>query len=91
MLILIYLFFCTIALLFIRIIQNQLKKSGYSLSADRIREALKLWQVEKIADEYYRFNNLGNGDLKMILDAFGIKIPLDLYKIGELKHIKQTI
>ena len=82
---------CTIALLFIRIIQNKLKKVGKFLSAERIRNALNLWQVEKIADEYYRFNNLNNTDLKMILDAFGIEIPLDLYKIGELKHIKQTI
>ena len=82
---------CTIALLFIRIIQNQLKKSGNNLSAERIRQALNLWQVEKIADEYYRFNNLNNSDLKMILDAFNIKLSLDLYKIGELKHIKQTI
>ena len=82
---------CTIALLFIRIIQNQLKKTGNNLSADRIRKALNLWQVEKIADEYYRFNNLNNSDLKMILDAFGINIPHNLYKIGELKHIKQTI
>lgn len=82
---------CTIALLFIRIIQNQLKKSGKALSAERIRNALNRWQVEKIADEYYRFNNLKNEDLKAILDAFGIKIPLELYKIGELKHIKQTI
>ena len=82
---------CTIALLFIRIIQNQLKKSGNNLSPERIRQALNLWQVEKIADEYYRFNNLNNTDLKMILDAFGINISPDLYKLGELKHIKQTI
>ena len=82
---------CTIALLFIRIIQNQLKKSDCSLSADRIREALNLWKVEKIADEYYRFNDINDTDLKMILDAFGINIELKLYKMGELKHIKQTI
>ena len=82
---------CTIALLFIRIIQNQLKKSGNNLSAERIRQALNLWQVEKIAEEYYRFNNLNNTDLKMILDAFGIKIPLKLFRKAELKHIKTNI
>jgi len=82
---------CAIALLFIRIIQNQLKKAGNNLSAERIRNALNLWKVEKIADEYYRFNDLDNDDLKLIFNAFGIEIKLDLYKIGELKHIKQTI
>ena len=82
---------CTIALLFIRIIQNQLKKSGNNLSPERIRQALNLWQVEKFADEYYRFNHLNDTDLKMILNAFGINLSLDLYKFGELKHIKQTI
>ena len=82
---------CTIALLFIRIIQNKLKTIGKNLSAERIREALNKWQVEKLADEYYRFNNLKDDDLTAILSAFGIEIPKKLYRIGELKHIKQTI
>ena len=82
---------CTIALLFIRIIQNKLKAFGKNLSAERIREALNKWQVEKLADEYYRFNNLKDEDLTEILEAFGIEIPKKLYRIGELKHIKQTI
>lgn len=66
---------CTIALLFIGIIQNKLKTMGKSLSAERIREALNKWQVEKLADEYYRFNNLKDDDLTAILSAFGIEIP----------------
>lgn len=82
---------CTIALLFIRIIQNKLKLIGKSLSADRIQDALNKWQVEKISDEYYRFNNLKDDDLSAILNAFKIEIPKKLYRIGELKHIKQTI
>ena len=82
---------CTIALLFVRIIQNQLKAIGKTMSAERIREALNNWQVEKLADEYYRFNNLQDKDLTDILNVFGIDIPKKLYKIGELKHIKQTI
>ena len=97
---------CTLALIFIRIIQNRIKKymsehpesfentdidRSFGLSGDRIRNALNHFTVEKIADEYYRFNNLKNKDLKLILDAFGIKIPLKLYKISELKHIKQTL
>ena len=82
---------CTIALLFIRIIQNQLKAIDKNISAERIREALNSWQVDKLADEYYRFNELQNKDLIDILSALGIEIPQKLYRIGELKHIKQTI
>lgn len=93
-----HLVLCTIALLFIRIIQNKIKDNGfidtnssYGLSADRIIKALNRWTVEKLADEYYRFNDLTDNDLKLILDAFDIDIPLKLYRIGDLKHIKQTI
>lgn len=86
-----YLTICTIALLFIRIIQNRLKTKGETLSAERICEALNKWQVEKLADEYYRFNNLKDDDLTAILEAFGVEIPEKLYRMGELKHIKQTI
>ena len=82
---------CTIALLFIRIIQNRLKSKGMSMSAERIRKALNKWQVEKLADEYYRFNSIQNKDLADILNAFEIEIPKKLYRIGDLKHIKQTI
>lgn len=82
---------CTIALLFIRIIQNRLKSIGINMSAERIRDALNNWQVEKLADEYYRFNGLKDKDLTDILNAFGIEISKKLYKIGELRHIKQTI
>lgn len=91
-----HLVLCTISLLILRIIQNQLKKSisstnSSTISAERIKEALNCWTVEKLADEYYRFNNIDNSDLKLIFDAFGIEIPLKLYRLGELKHIKQTI
>lgn len=80
-----------VALLFIRIIQNRLKSKGISMSAERICKALNKWQVEKLADEYYRFNGLQNKDVSDILNAFEIEIPKKLYRIGDLKHIKQTI
>ena len=44
-----------------------------------------------MADGGYRFNNLNNCDLQTIFSAFGIKIPADIYQLGQLKHIKQTI
>ena len=89
---------CTLALLFLRIIQNKVKsthkdmfKDNEMISAERIRAALNEWEVDKLADEYYRFNNIDNDDLALILDSFGIKIDKKLYRIGDLKHIKQTI
>ena len=89
---------CTISLLLLRIIQTKIKEvkgagseNSFGLSADRIRNALNHWTVERLADEYYRFNDLDNDDLKLILDAFGIDIPLKIYRLGELKHIKQTM
>ena len=89
-----HLVICTLALLFIRIIQNGIKTKGETkenangMSSSRIKEALNNWTVEKIAGEYYRFNNIKDEDLKRIIEAFGIKIEAKLYTAGELRHIK---
>ena len=92
---------CVIALTVIRIIQTKINTSGLiektntnwtsGLSAERIQRALNKWTVEKIADDYYRFNHIDDPDLKLILDAFNINIPKKLFKISELKHIKTSI
>lgn len=92
---------CTMALIVLRILQKQITDSGlipskdagwsYGLSAERIQSALNKWTVEEIADGYFRFNALDDPDLKLILNAFQVKIPLKLYKIGELKSIKKQI
>lgn len=93
---------CTIALLLLRIIQNQIKikhpelkdkdvSYNYGLSTDRIQSALLKWQVEKLADEYYRFNNLDDSDLKLILDSFYLDIPTKLFGLMELKQLKSNI
>ena len=55
------------------------------------RVCLNKWQAEKSADEYYRFYNIQNKDLADILNAFEAEITKKLYRIGDLKHIKQTI
>ena len=39
----------------------------------------------------YRFNNTDDKDLKLILDAFNIEIPLKLYKKMELINLKTSI
>jgi len=92
---------CMIALIMMRIIQNRIVDSGLlptargkgvtwtaGLSAERIQKALNKWQVEKLPGDYYRFLNIGDTDLKLILDAFNIKIPYKMFQRGELKSIK---
>ena len=96
--ILAHLTLCTISLLLIRIIQNKVKenypdlfKTGELMSAQRIRQALNKLCVEKLSDEYYRFNDIDDSDVKLILSSFGINIEPKLYRIGDLKHIKSTM
>lgn len=91
---------CTVALLLIRLIQRQItlymSKSGYKseklyesgLSANRIQNAMNKWTVDRIGDQYYRFANIDDPDLKLILDAFGIVIPPKCFTLAELKHLK---
>ena len=96
--ILAHLSICTIALIVLRLIQRQIKISSCSscncdlfsdgLSANRIVRALNKFKVEQLDEFYYRFNDIDDPDLNLILSAFGISIPLKLFKLGELKHLK---
>mgnify|MGYP002624042725 FL=1 len=61
------------------------------LSAERIQTALQKWTVDILPEDYYRFNYLDDPDLKLILDAFDIKIPLKLFRRADLKKIKSEI
>lgn len=91
---------CTIALTIMRLIQlktseliekDESKCWSYGISARRVQEALNKWTVEEIADGYYRFNEIDDPDLMLILKSFGVEIPHKLYKRGELKKIKSSI
>jgi len=99
-----HLLICMIALTIMRIIQNKIVKSGVAqsaeekdvcwtmgLSGERIQRALNKWQVDLLPGDYYRFMNTNELDLKLILDAFGIKIPLKFYRRTELKQLKTNI
>lgn len=95
-----HLLICMIALILVRIIQNRIvdykgkapnKNWEEGLSGERIQRALNKWTVEILANDYWRFNNINDPDLKLILDAFDINIPAKLYKLGELKHLKTNI
>ena len=93
---------CMIALIMLRIIQKRMRDSGVvqkdpdaywssGLSAGRIQAALNKWKVDVLSDGLYRFADVDDPDLKLILDAFEIRIPARLYRRAELKHIKTGI
>ena len=92
-----HLLICLIALTMIRMIQCKICRSGLvpksdditlwsmGLPAYRIQKALNKWKVELLADDLYRFTELDDPDLKLILDAFGIEIPVKLFRKTDLK------
>jgi len=99
-----HLLICMIALVMVRVIQNRIVDSGIlpsaadndvrwtaGLSAERIQKALNKWQVERMPGDFYRFLNIDDSDLKVILDAFRISIPFKMFQRGELKSIKRGI
>lgn len=94
-----HLLICMIALIMLRIIQKRILQSGLvendpdaywntGLNGHRIQEALNRWKVDKMPGDLYRFMDVDDPDLKLILDAFEIKIPAKLYRRAELKSIK---
>jgi len=99
-----HLLICMIALTVLRIIQNRIVKSGLvmspsdkcvawtmGLSGERIQRALNKWQVDLMPDDLYRFMNTDDADLKLIMDAFDIKIPPKFFRRADLRQIKTNI
>ena len=93
---------CFISLLILRIIQYKIKETGNytkdetlywqeGMTAERVINALNKWTLDKMNDEYYRFNNIKDEDLSIILKSFNINIPVKLFKRAELKAIKTNI
>ena len=91
---------CLLSLIIIRIIQNKVvtfsnpkveNKWAMGLSGTRIQKALNKWTVSEITNGYYRFNDIDDLDLKLILDSFNINIPIKLFKKMELHNIKTSI
>ena len=98
-----HLLICMISLVIIRLIQNKIleykKKNNLinndklwemGLSADRLTKALNKWKVSELCG-YYRFIDINDEDLKLILDSYGIEIPCKLYKKRELMDLKSSI
>lgn len=93
---------CMISLILLRLIQKRIIGSGLinvnagaywssGLSGERIQKALNKWKVDLLPGDLYRFMDVEDPDLKLILDAFDIKIPAKLYRRAELKTIKTDI
>lgn len=94
-----HLLICMISLILLRIIQKRIIGSGLvpvdedaywstGLNGERIQNALNKWKVDTLPGDLYRFMDIDDPDLKLILDAFRIKIPAKLYRRSELKTIK---
>ena len=89
---------CMIALVLLRIIQKRIRDLGETgrddvywnvgMSAERIQKALNKWKVDALPDDLYRFMDIDDPDLSLILKAFDIKIPAKLYRRSELKSLK---
>lgn len=96
---------CMIALVVIRLIQRKIRQLDkpkesvakkkklweMGLPADRIQSALSNWMVENLPDDYFRFCNVRNDDLKLILKAHGIKIEEELIRRRNLRELKGKI
>lgn len=97
-----HLLVCTIALIMLRIIQQRIIKSGKvelapdaywntGLSGERIQEALNRWKVGLMPNGLYQFFDVDDPDLKLILNAFNIELPAQMYNKTELRQIKTKI
>lgn len=97
-----HLILCFISLLVLRVIQYKIRQLDSferdddkywqeGMTAEKIIRALNKWTIDKMNDEYYRFNNINDEDLAIILKAFDITIPAKLYKPAGLRKLKVNI
>lgn len=93
-----HLLICFMALTMMRVMQHKIKKSfpkekfkdldwSYGISGKRLSKALGNWKVEQLSDEYYRMVDSDSEDLKTILQAYGLSIPLELFTSGQLRAL----
>ncbi len=97
-----HLLICLMALTILRIIQKVLAEKtakneddkrfwSFGLSGERVQRALQKWKIESFPDEFYRFVDIDDADLKLILNAFEINLQPQFYSRGDLKKIKSGI
>ena len=93
---------CFIALTMMRIIQYALTHSlasmqdstagwSYGMTGHRLAKALRSWTVDPVSDEYFRMSDVQTGDMKKILDAVHLSVPLQLFTRGQLRTLKSSV
>lgn len=85
---------CLISSMILQMIKNRVNEFSAgedSISEETIRDSLKKWTVDVLPNNYYRFNNIDDKYLQLIIRAFNIEVDKKLYKLGDLRTIKQTI
>lgn len=79
----------TIAIIVVRLIQNKIvefkgkdktKNWTSGLPGERLQNSLNKWKVELYNDGYYKFCDLDEPDLKLILDSFDIYYSRFIFK-----------
>ena len=90
-----YFTICVLSSMILKIIKDKISgekdDSQDLISEERMRRALKKWTIDSLPDKYYRFNNIDDKDLNLIFKAFSIDIPKKLYRLGDLRSVKQTV
>ena len=96
-----HLLICMMALVMMRIIQKRIRDTNpenkndvywnIGMSGERIQTALNKWKIDTLPSDLYRFLDIDDPDLALILKAFNIEIPPKLYRRAELKSIKTGI
>ena len=98
-----HLLICMMALVMVRIIQKRIrdanpasKKDLYwnvGMSGNRIQTALNKWKVDILPGDLYRFMEIDDPDLAIILKAFEIEIPSKLYRraVGILYRVHSCL
>ncbi|MCL1989831.1 MAG: IS1634 family transposase [Defluviitaleaceae bacterium] len=93
---------CLISLILMRVIQFMVKKHpmvkledsltwNEGFSADRVQVALNKLQVEELAQGFYRFNNINDPDLVILLESFGLDTKRKLMTAGDLRKIASKL
>jgi transposase len=96
-----HLLICMMALVMMRIIQKRIRDTSsdnnndvywnVGMSGERIQTALNKWKIDTLPSDLYRFMDIDDPDLALILKAFNVEIPPKLYRRAELKSIKNGI
>jgi len=93
---------CLIALIMMRVLQFMIRKHPTikldekltwheGMSAHRVQNALNKLQVEELAQGFYRFNNLDDNDVQLLVDSFGLDIEKKLYSAGDLRKMIKNL